>query len=170
MDWSAAARTLTLRYRLACETAQLLLPATTGSRRADGLWQHTCFEVFIRPAGTEAYCEFNFSPSGEWAAYRFTSRREGMQSIDAIEPPSVRLAPAPDGLAVTVVLQAGSIDGLTGGRALDLGLSAIIEDLTGGLSYWALRHASPRPDFHDPASFALRLDPVLGFSAVPAPP
>ena len=43
---------------------------------------------------------------------------------------------------------------------LSLGLSAVIEDDSGTLSYWALRHPSARPDFHHPDSFALELDEV----------
>jgi hypothetical protein len=32
-------------------------------------------------------------------------------------------------------------------------LTAVIEDQAGGLSYWALAHASEKPDFHRPESF-----------------
>jgi hypothetical protein len=40
-----------------------------------------------------------------------------------------------------------------------IGLSAVIEDVDGGLSYWALAHPSDKPDFHHPDSFALTLPP-----------
>ena len=37
--------------------------------------------LFVTPDGPEpAICEFNFSPSSEWAAYRFDGYREGMRS------------------------------------------------------------------------------------------
>jgi hypothetical protein len=32
-------------------------------------------------------------------------------------------------------------------------------EASGGLSYWALRHRADKPDFHDPDSFALLLEP-----------
>jgi hypothetical protein len=42
-----------------------------------------------------------------------------------------------------------------------MGLTAVIEEQgeTGGsvLSYWALAHANPQPDFHDPACFTATL-------------
>jgi hypothetical protein len=38
---------------------------------------------------------------------------------------------------------------------LRLGLSAVIEDIDGRLSYWALKHPPGKPDFHHPDSFAL---------------
>ena len=37
--------------------------------------------MFIRPEDGEGYYEFNFSPSGEWAAYRFSGYREGMADL-----------------------------------------------------------------------------------------
>jgi hypothetical protein len=38
-----------------------------------------------------------------------------------------------------------------------LALSAVIEDVDGGLSYWALVHPSSKPDFHNARSFTLVL-------------
>jgi hypothetical protein len=43
---------------------------------------------------------------------------------------------------------------------LRLGLSAVIEDDNGSLSYWALKHPSGKPDFHHPDAFALEIDVV----------
>ena len=43
---------------------------------------------------------------------------------------------------------------------LTLGLAVIIEEASGGLSYWALAHPSDRPDFHHAGAFALELDEV----------
>src|SRR5688572_25798002 len=47
-----------------------------GSSRRDRLWEHTCCEIFIARKGLPAYHEFNFSPSGEWAAYAFERYRQ----------------------------------------------------------------------------------------------
>jgi len=43
------------------------------------------------------------------------------------------------------------------GRPLRLGLSAVVEDADGELSYWALRHPPGKPDFHYTDAFALQL-------------
>jgi len=37
------------------------------------------------------------------------------------------------------------------------GLTAVIEETGGVKSYWALAHASREPDFHDPATFRMRI-------------
>jgi hypothetical protein len=42
---------------------------------------------------------------------------------------------------------------------LRIGLTAVVEDASGALSYWSLRHPAGRPDFHHADAFALRLEP-----------
>ena len=39
----------------------------------------------------------------------------------------------------------------------DLGLSAVIEDKAGEISYWALAHPEGAPDFHHGDCFALQI-------------
>jgi hypothetical protein len=41
-----------------------------------------------------------------------------------------------------------------------LALSAVIEEVDGALSYWALRHAPGKPDFHHRDTFALSVDEI----------
>lgn len=147
---SRAAGRLTLRYELAGQPARLLLPPPAASTRVDGLWKHTCFEAFARPAGGEAYCEFNLAPSGQWAAYRFDGYRAGMAALE-IAAPHIELRPGDDGLVLSAALA------LEGGAALQLGLSAVIEEAGGRISYWALAHPPGRPDFHHADCFAAEL-------------
>jgi hypothetical protein len=151
--WSEAARTLSLEYRLAMDLEALRLPAARRPRRADRLWRHTCFEAFVLPDDGPGYLEFNFSPSGEWAAYGFDARREGMRPLDMTREPAQRLGREPDGLRLSVELQLPVPSRAT----LRLGLAAVIEAADGSTGYWALRHGPGAPDFHDPESFTLRL-------------
>ena len=145
---------LWLRYHLEMPLDALVLPGPAAPERADNLWQTTCFELFLRRPGQPAYAEFNFSPSGRWAAYRFDDVREGMA------PLAVQFAPdggidASDGhfaLETTLILPSEWRDG-----ALDIALSAVIETTDGSKSYWALAHPADKPDFHHPGSFTLRL-------------
>ena len=41
--------------------------------------------------------------------------------------------------------------------SIDAGLTAVIETIDGARSYWALAHGGDKPDFHDLATFALRV-------------
>jgi hypothetical protein len=139
---------LTLRYRLAGDFAKISLPAAQASGTGDGLWQHTCFEAFV--AGqTPAYHEFNFSPSGQWAAYAFAGYRERVP-WDIGQAPAIEVSRSQDQLMLTAHIMA---DDLPAGDRLQLGLTAVVEATDGSLSYWALHHTGERPDFHDRASF-----------------
>jgi hypothetical protein len=143
-------RGLHLHYIVEAEPAQLVLPAPQKPYRADDLWQTTCFELFVR-AGGEAYQEFNFSPSSQWAAYRFESYRDGREPLPVDEPPVVRCWEEPFGLLASVWAPVAPEAGAR------LGCSAIIEEAGGNRSYWAVAHPAGEPDFHHPDCFRVEL-------------
>jgi hypothetical protein len=147
-------RDLALSFRLTGSLDRLLIPPPAPPVRADGLWQHSCFEAFIRPAGSEAYREFNFSPSGEWAAYRFDSYRSGMSDLEEFPPPRIATRSGE-----VLEVEVGLVPGLPGESTWQLGLSAVVEEASGGKSYWALAHPPGQPDFHSRDCFALELAP-----------
>jgi hypothetical protein len=143
---------LTVTYRIEGDLDRVRIPPPRPPRVADALWEHTCCELFIADPAGPRYREFNFSPSGEWAAYCFTGYRERAS------------VPAGD-VTIGIERAAGVLD-LTArielkqkGR-LRIGLSAVIEEIDGARSYWALRHAPGKPDFHHRDTFALELDAV----------
>lgn len=141
-------------YVLEGDIDRLRIPPPRPPRIAERLWQHTCCELFIAradvPAHLSGYREFNFSPSGEWAAYGFRRYREG-----------ALLAETSAGIVVRQGAQrlelAASIPVKENGKLL-IGLSVVVEDESGTLSYWALRHAPGKPDFHHPDAFAMKLE------------
>jgi len=145
---------LSLRYVVEGAIGDLLLPPATEPRRADELWRHTCFEAFVRAGGDE-YCELNFAPSTQWAAYRFGGYRNGMRVADEIGAPriDVRTDAARFDMRVSVALERA----LPGDAVWRLGLSAVIEEANGRKSYWALAHPTGKPDFHHADCFALEL-------------
>jgi len=149
--------TLLCHYELHGEVNRLRVPAARTGRRADDLWQHTCFEVFAAAPAGQGYYEFNFSPSLEWAAYRFSEYREGMEPANLTRAPGLSARRTADRLELTAHLHLEGLEELARGPLLHLGLTAVVEDDSGSLSYWALRHGSGNPDFHDPDAFALEL-------------
>lgn len=146
------------RFRGRPEAIRWPAPALAGP--CDGLWSHTCCEAFAGLAGEVTYREFNFSPSGQWAAYAFSSER--IRAVDpAIDPPAIGFVREDGGVRLTALLPAGALPlPMTrpfSGR-IELGLSVVVEDAGGNLSYWALRHPAPAPDFHHRAAFALEIE------------
>ena len=128
-------------YAFKGELDRLRIPPLRAPRFVDGLWQHTCCELFVAQPGG-GYREFNFSPSGEWAAYQFDGYRAGRRAIE---------------MRPEIVLRGGQLEVSLPEKAGRIGLSAVIEEEDGTISYWALRHAPGKPDFHHPGGFAMEL-------------
>lgn len=147
---------LLLAYVLTGDLGQLRLPLPRPPAPADELWRHTCFEAFVATSDDKSYREYNFSPSGEWAVYRFRGYRDRMHGEAGEPAPRIALPTTARGLklAARIVLPPGLMN-----RPLRLALSAVLEDRSGGLSYWALRHPPGKPDFHHPDGFTLALGP-----------
>ncbi|MDN4631809.1 DOMON-like domain-containing protein [Sphingomonas sp. PsM26] len=126
------------------------LPDRAAPSRTDGLWKTTCCELFLAPVGSDAYFEFNYSPSTQWAAYRFDSYRAGGCDLP------LSLAPVVDREAACLTEVRQSLSDLPPGP-LQMSLTAVIEETDGTKSYWALAHAPGPPDFHNRASFIATL-------------
>jgi hypothetical protein len=131
----------------------LVLPAPTTPERADGLWQTSCFELFLMPEGGQGYLEFNFSPSGRWAAYAFDGYRAGMRDLELAIDPHVEGERAGSLYVLDADLDLSDV----APGAHRMSVSAVIEEADGTKSYWALAHPPEKPDFHDPACFVLEL-------------
>jgi hypothetical protein len=145
---------LWLRYHVEIQLDALILPHEAEPLRTNGLWKTTCFEVFIRRPQHKAYIEYNASPSSQWAAYRFDDYRAGMVELPIETAPEIGndASESHFALEVTYVLPAE-----WAGQPLELGLSAVIEEIDGTTSYWALAHPPGAPDFHHGDCFTLQL-------------
>jgi len=150
----AHAGKLELSYIVTGQMSSVRMPAAAANTRGDGLWRHTCFEAFIRASSDAEYYELNFSPSGQWAAYLFNGYRSGMRVADEITAVPMKTHGSPDGYVLQVSLDPGRFTGLSRDCAWHLGLSAVIEDTNGSMSYWALSHPPGKPDFHHASGFA----------------
>jgi hypothetical protein len=148
-----------LRVRWRVEGAQALVaPPFAGRGRADELWKTTCFELFARPKGQEAYVELNLSPSERWAAYDFAAYRDGMSDRPISREPACTLR---QGSSFAIFDAAIPRDALPGGEC-SANFAAVIEEKGRTISYWALSHPEAKPDFHDPACFTATLGAPRG--------
>jgi hypothetical protein len=145
---------LVLSYIVRGKISDLLLPPVTAAARADELWQHTCFEVFVRPSAGPGYYEFNFAPSTQWAAYGFDSYRSGMRAATKIGAPRIEVRLGDEDCTLQAALEL-KLDRLS--SSLRLGLAAVLEETNGRKSYWALAHPPGKADFHHSDCFALEL-------------
>lgn len=129
----------------------LLAEPVSAPARRDELWKHTCTEVFFAVPDSTRYYEFNGSPSGDWALYRFEDYRQGMAAPPVTVAPRLTVRERQPGL-----LRLGwHIPFFTDERLDRAGITAVVQhrDLPGVSSYWALAHVGEKPDFHRAESF-----------------
>jgi hypothetical protein len=178
-----APRRFSVRFIATGAVKRLSVPRETRgpAKRVDGLWQHTCFEAFVRVGDDDDYHEFNLSPSRDWACYRFDAYRAGMAEAKRVQPPAIgtwlhhaqigsererglqqdlaghRRDFAHPFFELTATLGMEQMLDLPVSEPWHLGLSAVIEERNGNKSYWALAHPPGAPDFHHRDCFALEL-------------
>jgi hypothetical protein len=152
---------LVLFYILTGKLQDVVMPTVTAPLRSEGLSRHTCFEAFIRASAGTAYYEFNFAPSTQWTAYRFSGHRSGMCVASEVGVPIIEVQSTPDRYTLQATLDLDGLSGLPRVGGWRLGLSAVIEDAGGNMSYWALAHPPGKPDFHHAACFALELSAAV---------
>ena len=154
-------RVLAVTYALKGVVDQLRIPPNRPPARLHDLWQHTCFEIFIGATNDAEYYEFNFSPSGEWAAYEFRDYRDGGPFDGDGITPKIAVQRDAAALELNAVVRLDCLPGIEAGVSLWIGLAAVIEDVNGALSYWALKHPPGKPDFHHPDNFTLQIEPEV---------
>jgi len=143
-----------LCYHLSGRIGDLAIPEPAPPVTTDGLWQHTCCELFVAVRGEEGYREFNFSPSGAWAHYAFSAYRQRIPWPGDLPAPVITTRRRDDELTVQVRLAPAF---LPQAAALQVGLTAVVEDRHGACTHWALAHQGERPDFHQRSTFLLDL-------------
>jgi hypothetical protein len=152
---------LLLHYFVAGKISDLRLRRATVSLRTDELWQHTCFEAFVRASPNAAYYEFNFAPSTQWAAYRFGAYRDKMCKTSEVTAPSIDVRSSGELYELQASLALAGVSDLPSDAVWYLGLSAVIEETSGRKSYWALAHPPGKVDFHHADCFAYQLPVAL---------
>jgi hypothetical protein len=138
-------------FRMVGDIARLCLPPPVAPERTDGLWRTTCFELFVGSDG-DSYREYNFSPSGAWAAYEFDDYRAGMRGL----PAAISIQNSSDDKNFTMIAKIES----EFPESARIGLSAVVEEADRIIRYWATAFAPGKPDFHAEAVRCLILDGV----------
>lgn len=141
----------------AIDLLKLPQPVENPERR-EGLFHHTCLELFIQRGGQQ-YLEFNFSFTGDWCVFHFDGyRKKSMTPItlDSTLFELRHLSHSASEASLKVNIPLKKIDFLGVGEGT-LGLSAVLEHPLNILSYWALVHTSTQPDFHQAGSFIAKV-------------
>ncbi|MFA6238695.1 MAG: hypothetical protein WC635_15275 [Bacteriovorax sp.] len=127
---------------------------TPKKERITGLWEKTCFELFVKNESGQ-YVEFNFSPNFEWNCFYFNKKGDALSEWSKMRAPATDILFSEDHfLHFSVIKKDLFPDGFFDSEhSLSVGITAVIKEKTGALSYWALSHADSRPNFHHFDSF-----------------
>ncbi len=147
---------LVIRWETVGPLAELVIPEPADVPvRKNGLWEETCYELFLAVGRSTPYWEFNLSPAGHWNVYRFATYRQGMQEETAYSSLPFTFQSRSDFLRVDMEVDLAGIIPPT--KALEVGVSTVFKHRSGQLSYWALDHTGAPADFHRRESFLIGL-------------
>jgi len=138
-------------FRVRGDISKLVIPPPATPERADNLWRTTCFELFVTGPDT-SYSEYNFSPSGQWAAYAFDGYRSGMRNVDATIETELYSEKNEFQFSAEIRTEFQN--------PVQIGLTAVIEETDGVIRYWSTAFAPGKPDFHAAAVRSLLFDGV----------
>jgi hypothetical protein len=138
-------------FRLRGDISKLVVPPPAAPERTDDLWRTTCFELFVTGKGN-SYREYNFSPSGQWAAYEFDDYRSGMRQIDARVETELYRENSELQFSAEIMNEFEN--------PTMVGLTAVIQETDGAIRYWSTAFAPGKPDFHAAAVRSLLFDGV----------
>lgn len=142
--------------------------------RVIGLWESTCFEVFIQPVAESQpqfvpnltapvrYYETNFSTAKNWNVFGFTDYRTPATPTELVEAKILsyevqrtETGPGTSGTSggghMKIVLQVDGADW----RKVRISLCAVIATRSYGKSYWSFKHADDKANFHHFDSFII---------------
>lgn len=129
------------------EKSKLVWPPLTSNERLKELWNNTCLEAFFM-FEDGSYEEWNFSPSGDWNCFSFTSYRTPQELVEKpVEAPMIK---NPETGLLKVTLEKRPDPSF-------VNLTAVIEVKTNGnrtLHYLANNHPKTKADFHDKSCFS----------------
>lgn len=166
LDYSYQRDGLTIisNYTLTGDLARVLFPKanTETPSRMTGLWETTCFELFLKNKTHSSYIEFNFAPNGNWNAFQFKEYRTGMSEYNGLDKVLITLTRGQKEINLRAIvhlkerryfMEEDFVDG-----NIKLGPTAVIEDTQNNKSYWATKHFTKKPDFHFEDNFGLLAD------------
>ena len=118
------------------------------------LWEKTCFELFIKNKNNQ-YIEFNFSPNFEWNSFYFNKQGDALKELDRMQMPETDILLSSDHFFIFANIKKEFFpkEFFLESPELEAGMTCVIKEKTGTMSYWALSHADTRPNFHHFDSF-----------------
>ncbi|MBE2281367.1 MAG: hypothetical protein IAE91_13325, partial [Ignavibacteriaceae bacterium] len=143
----------TLSFRITGAIDEIVFPEKFELiSRETGLWNSTCFELFISEPETETYHEFNFSPEGYWNCFINRYYRSGINEVEFSEP-DFSFKKLPDSINFHFSFALENLPYT--GKSILLNPVLVLEMKPGILTYWANIHPQKEADFHDKSKWLI---------------
>lgn len=148
---------LQLTFILEDKNKVVLMNKGSSPLRTHELWKTTCFEAFFGVKGSPSYWELNVSFGGSWNVYRFNDYRNPTLPTEEkkIQNISFHSDSEDDSLRIEIKIPISALD--IQNKKLDASLNTVIEFKNKEKAYFALKHGSEKPDFHQRDSFICNL-------------
>ena len=146
-------------YELSGDLDEVLLskPLLNPARKM-GLWESTCFEMFIKNAHDEQYLEFNVTSEYNWNVFNFPHKGARIKEFQGISNIGISGEITKDSFCLNYSIPLDKLPPkLWSTGNMKIGLSSVVETKEGDLSYWALSHPDKKPNFHHQESFTYDL-------------
>ncbi len=151
---------LKIAYELSGEDlSKILLPSPLiNPGRVIGLWESTCFEMFIKNSNSDEYLEFNVTSEYTWNVFHFPNKKARLKEYLEIANLGVSAVNSKDKFCLTCWFSVDKLPSYfwSDGK-MNIGLTAVIETKENELSYWAIKHADDKPNFHQHDTFIYEL-------------
>jgi hypothetical protein len=125
-------------------------------QRVIKLWEKSCFELFVKNS-KGSYIEFNFSPVFEWNAFYFSIKGDELKEYKRVDALKMDVLLSDQVFSLIVEIDKLKFpDGFfdkSADASLEIGITSVLKNKDGALSYWALNHKDTRPNFHDFRSY-----------------
>jgi hypothetical protein len=136
----------------------IFLSDNQSSGRKNELWKSTCFEAFFGPAGSEAYWELNLATGGSWNFYNFDAYRNTSEPREDNRVTKIGFTKTLEDEGITRLEIKIPIQSLNLKGKVEVALCSVIEFKNKEKAYFAIKHVSDKPDFHQRDSFICNLE------------
>lgn len=142
-----SAERLDLVFKWKDPQGKIIFSVEPANGRHMGLWQQTCFEVFIQPAGGKKYFEINLTRQRAWNVFEFADYRSP-------QPPQELMgAELQDFKLSNNELRASFRLPGTDFKKIKVSFCSVVVLRDAGVTYWSVKHADTKPNFHHFESF-----------------
>lgn len=142
-----------ISYKLHGDLSQLDLGDGHPHRaRIIKLWEKSCFELFMKDTNG-SYIEFNFSPVFEWNAFYFVKKGDELKEYLKMDTVKIDVLLSDEVFHLIVEIDKNKFPNAFFDSALEVGMTSVLKEKNGSLSYWAIKHCDSKPNFHDFRSY-----------------